>query len=538
MNTDSMGWLGYKRRRSGSGAGLLFALAVCGGHRAPAQTAAPSDEPSTISGQVVDGTTGLPVPRALVQMNGAAQLTGGEGKFTLALPSSGTGYVTATKPGYYESPANMGAMPVQVPAAQADRPVTLRLFREAIIAGKVNSTTGEPLPGIQVEARMVNFGNGASQRLLIAGVARTDSHGQFRIPVPAGDFQVETMYNPSSPETGLAVLPAAFPAGAAGSGTFHLGNGETQSVRLRAATGPAYTARVRVEGLVVGQVPLFRVHFPDGTTASLANRYSRETGEATLRLPAGSYQLEIMTTGAGRRMFGSMQLDQPSHDVVGLSVSLTPVPAIPVHLRVEHAARQETDSNVQSVDPKPQQLGLTLQPAETEENRGAAALRPGPDGTMVFEPISGVYQLMAGQNRNWYIRSAAYGSTSILGRSFTIAAGAGAETLEIVVSDDAGSLTGTSKVAGTPGRSFVVLVPMFPSATPRVLLRSDNGSFSASALAPGSYHAVAFEFWPSQDLTDPAVLRDLGTAVQTVTITAGEQATLDLQAVPGDGRPK
>ncbi len=524
--------------RSSSAGWFALVAVFCSGFMG-AQTAPEPAAANTVSGQVIDGSSGVPIVRALVQVRGAAQLTGGEGRFTLPLPVSGLGLVTARKPGYYDSPAETGSIPVSVSAAEADRPVTVRLFREAVITGTVLTRGSEPLPGIRVEARRILFEE-AGPRLVTAGVTQTGFDGQFRLTVPAGDFLVQTLYTPSSLETGLAVAPAVFPGGAAAGTTFHLGNGETQSVPLRVVTGRAYTVRVHVEGLTEGQFPRFLVRFPGGTAASLPARFDRATREALFRLLPGSYRLEITTWGPDQRMFGSLPIQVPDHDIAGLAVALTPVPSIPVELLVEHAARSPAQPGADAQDPRPQQLGLSLQSVEWEENRpGSVLLRTSPDGAAAFDPSPGVYRLSGSESSRWRVQSASFGSTPVLGRPFTVAAGAGSETLHVVVSDESGSLRGVTRLAGTPGGGFVVLLPLFPSATPRILLRADTqGIFSASALRPGSYQAVSFEFSPSQDLTDPAVLRSLGAAVRPVTITVGEQATVDLDAIAGEGRPR
>jgi hypothetical protein len=68
---------------------------------------------------------------------------------------------------------------------------------------------------------------------------------------------------------------------------------------------------------------------------------------------------------------------------------------------------------------------------------------------------------------------------------------------------------------------------------PILTLHSNStGTFSSPYLQPGTYRAIAFEHRHPGDFTDPAALDAYSTFVQTVTVTAGSQSTLSLNAVP------
>jgi hypothetical protein len=59
-----------------------------------------------------------------------------------------------------------------------------------------------------------------------------------------------------------------------------------------------------------------------------------------------------------------------------------------------------------------------------------------------------------------------------------------------------------------------------------------DGSFNFPFLPPGTYQAISFENRHSLDYRDPKALAPFSTYVRSVTITSGNKATLDLDAVP------
>jgi hypothetical protein len=86
---------------------------------------------------------------------------------------------------------------------------------------------------------------------------------------------------------------------------------------------------------------------------------------------------------------------------------------------------------------------------------------------------------------------------------------------------------------GSPSPGWIYLIPLGASATPVYSIRSgSDGSFNFSYLPPGSYQAMAFEARHPANYRDPKAFADYGTYLRSVTISAGDKATLDLNAVP------
>ncbi len=208
--------------------------------------AAGSDIPGTVQGQVINASTGAPIPRALVRLNNRAVLTDHDGKFRFDQNTESSANVLVTKPGYAASTEMQEAGNVFLQGAQLGVPLELRLYPEALLTGTLLAPDGTPIPRISVSA-MRSYFDDAGHRWLPVGQAQTDSHGSFRLPVPAGDYRVETRYTPADRTTGEAVLPVTVPGGSSSStsdSVIHLHSGEEQHFELRPAVSPTHTVTV------------------------------------------------------------------------------------------------------------------------------------------------------------------------------------------------------------------------------------------------------------------------------------------------------
>ena len=164
--------------------------------QAPQSGGAQQKPESTISGVVLDGTTGKPIAGAQV-MAGApggsrraisppAVTADGQGRFTFRSMAGGSYRVSATAPGYVPGAAgaSMAAPSVpsddlQVPAGEQRTGVIVRLWMGAIISGTVRTATGHPLVRGSVSAQRVMNSCG-TDRLLSGAPVMTDDRGAFR----------------------------------------------------------------------------------------------------------------------------------------------------------------------------------------------------------------------------------------------------------------------------------------------------------------------------------------------------------------------
>lgn len=495
-----------------------------------------SANPVTISGVVVNASTGQPVGRALVRFNDRAMLTTSEGKFEFDQVTEASGNLQVIKPGYYASLEPGSPSGTYLSTGQIAAPLQLRLYPEALFTGTVTAPDGEPLPHVLVTARRSAF-EGSGHVLMPVAQKQTDSHGRFRLTVPAGDYKLETMYVPRINGTDQGVLPVIVPAESASntSNFIHIRSGEEQHFDLRPMTSRAYTVTASFDSEIGRGFPRITARSSNGTTISLPVRFSHyeTSGSARMELPSGTYTLDVTIAsreGSAAEQ-GEASVTVPDHDISGVVFHLSPVPSLPVELVLDGAG---TSDNQQL--PNLRQFGLTLEKEQLDPDTFnlAIALAAQRDGTMMFTAPPGEYRLRARSNSSgsWYVKSASYGTSDVLQQEIVVGPGAGGTPIRITASNQTASLQGTCKLSGVVSDCWVYLIPTTPSATSVFIAHGNaQGVYNYAYLPPGSYQAIAFERMHSADYGDPATLVPFTTHVHGVTLNAGEKPTLDLDTV-------
>ena len=492
-----------------------------------------SGTPVAITGQVINAASNMPIARALVRLNSRAILTTYNGKFEFDQVGNPTGFVQVSKPGFYASIEMGGFSGVFLQKSHITTPLVLRLYPEAIFAGTVTGPDGDPLARVVVSARRSMF-NSSGHTWIPVAQAQTDSHGRFRLPVPAGDYKLVSMYIPQINGTDKAVLPVTLPAEDSSntSGFFHIRSGEEQQYNLHPAMSRAYDVTATFDSAVERGFPRIIARSSTGGTISLPVHFSRrdDQGAFKLELPSGTYTLIASVRSADGMVEGETSVTVPDHDVSGVVFHLEPVPTLPVEMQADGAA---TSDNPQ---PSLMQFGLMLENSEADPDDFSFPLPLATQrgGVMSFTASPGSYRLRARNDQGaWYIKSASYGVSDLLQQQFVVAPGAGGIPIRVTVSNQTGGLQGTCTLSGVQAVCWVYLIPTTPSASTVFTVRSnEQGVYNYAHLPPGSYQATAFEQMHSADYSDAAALTPFATHVRSVTVSAGEKPTLDLDTVP------
>lgn len=505
----------------------------------PGSPLTPTVIPSTVLGQVINASTGEPISRALVRLNSRAVLTDHEGKFRFDQNTDSSANVLVTKPGFYASLEMQEPGNTFLQGAQMGVPLELRLYPEALLTGTVIAPDGTPLPQIAVSALRSLFDD-SGHRWLNIGQAATDSHGNFRLPVPAGDYRLQTRYTPLDRTTGKAVLPVTVPSEASSdtSQPIRIHSGEEQHFELRPAVSPTYTVTTATTQSSPGR-DFMRIsaRSSNGSTLQVNPQMGGEGGVMKIQLPQGTYTLTARRNNPENPEEAETTVTVPDHDISGVMFQFSPVPSIPVELVVDIAATSDnSQSSTVSQPPTLPQFGLTLQSDQPDPERGDSTVRltTRRDQSMVFSSPPGSYRLQGRDTGTWYIKAATYGDADLLKDELVVAPGGAGIPIRITVSNQTGSLQGTVTLNGNPAPCWVYLIPMGPSAQPAITLRSNNsnGSYTAAHLPPGTYQAIAFERRHMANYRDPASLTAFSTHVHSITINAGDKPTLNLDAVP------
>jgi hypothetical protein len=488
--------------------------------------------PSTVLGQVINATTGAPVPRALVRLNNRAVLTDHEGKFRFDQNTASSANILVTKPGFSATTEMQEGGNLYLQGAQLGVPLELRLYPEALLTGTVLGPDGAPLPRILVSA-MRSFYDETGHRWVTVGQDQTDSHGNFRLPEPAGEYRLETRYTPMDRTTGEAVLPVSVPAEGSSSTSqvIKAHAGEELHFELRPAVSPTHTVTTSVGQSSSGREFMrISARSSSGSSLQLNAQMAGEPGEVKIQLPQGSYTLTARRGNPESPEQAETTVTVPDHDLSGVVLQFAPVPSIPVELIVDGS------SDNKDQPPTVPQLGLALQSDQPDPERGDSGLRPTVhrDQSFVFTAPPGSYRLQSRSMGVWYIKSASYGDADLLQHELVVVPGAAGTAIRLVVSNQTGSLQGTVSLSGSAGACWVYLIPTGANtAQPVIALRSNSsGSYTTAHLPPGSYQAIAFERRHSANYRDPASLAPYSTYVHSVTVNAGDKPTLNLDAVP------
>ncbi len=507
----------------------LVALACCLPPAHAQQLSGQTASTRRLSGQIVSARTGLPVPRALVRFNDRALLADHDGKFEFDQLAEISGDLQVVKPGFAmgTDPSTTPSLHVQID--ELNGPIEIRLYPEAILTGTLTTPDGEPLPPILVQVRRSVFDE-SGHHWYPAGSTQTDTHGKFRLPVPAGDYKIQTQYVPSTAKGGEAVLPVSVPLGdAQGSArAIHVHSGEEKNFDLHPTLRRTFPVMLRVEGDVDQGHPFITARRTDGTTLPINALPSEVAGELRTSLPIGSYTLTGRIANPDYVSIAEANVDVSDHDISGVVLKFVPIPAIPIELQV--------DSSSTSDNPPPNisQFGLSLQNADPSGEIGypGVQINSRREAPSTLNAAPGTYRLQARNANQWYIKSASYGASDLFRQNLILTAGSGGVPIRLIVSNQTGTLQGLTTLNGRPTSTWLYLINGNPSATPVLTLHSNpDGTFTDPYIPPGTYQVIAFEDRYSADLADPATVAMFSDAVQSVTVAAGTKSTLTLDAV-------
>jgi Carboxypeptidase regulatory-like domain len=492
-------------------------------------SSAASAAPSTVSGQVINAVTGLPVARALVRLNDRAVLTDHDGKFEFNQNTEANGNVMIVKPGFSSSATDSETPNIYFQGDQLAAPLRLLVYPEAVLTGTVLGPEGEPMSGITVNALRSLYDEGG-RRVMNAGQAQTDSHGNFRIPVPAGSYRIETRYVARDQTTGLAVLPVVLPPETSSDtlDEIRIRSGEEQHFDLRPAVRHTHRVTATVDSSEHGVGSRITARSSNGSTLQI-NPTSNGSGEMTMELPQGTYTLTARRNNPELPAEAEATVIVPDHDISGVVFHFSPIPSIPVELLIDESSTSDNS------EPSLQQFNLMLEndQPDLEQQSSAVRLTTLANHAFGFLAPPGSYHLQARGTGEWYVKSVGNGVSDVLQQGLVVAPGTGGTPLRVMVSNQTASLQGTVKLNGTPSVGWVYLIPTTPNAEAVISMRSNaEGAFTSAHLPPGSYQAIAFEHRHSANYRDPDVLGSLAAHVSSITVNAGDKATLNLDAVP------
>jgi hypothetical protein len=163
-----------------------------------------------VEGVVLEGLTGAPLADVMVSGPGATPTpTDAQGRFALD-PNSGSVTLGFNRTGYRPArlegrklPGNVG-IPLTLEPGQRQTGLTVRLFPQPIVTGKVFDQRGQPMQDAEVQPFVYIYNEaGIRLRSNVPGAAKTNDLGDFRFEnLDSGAYFFEI--RPASPDLGGA----------------------------------------------------------------------------------------------------------------------------------------------------------------------------------------------------------------------------------------------------------------------------------------------------------------------------------------------
>ena len=523
---------------------LVMAAGLCA-HWAGAVALA--DETYTLHGRVVNSVDGTPIRGALVQLSGPMKvsvLSGNDGSFVFSKLAAGDFVVTARKLGYFATELGepLGAVAERVRVDAVTRELSLPLIPEGVIHGKIVDEQGEPIEGLDVQARP-KFGRNSQMNTSADRTATTNEAGEYRIAgLTAGSYYLlETAKSGRGNEAMLSAVrrmksgvPINYYPGvleAAQAAAIRVLPGSSQQVDWRIAHQPLYqvSGRVQAKG---GSSDIL---------VAMVSSYSDQNFTLALAGPDGSFVFQGVASGeyavaaleAMNEEFTKPQMAVKmitvKTNVQDLVLQVLPATRIPVRFREEYTHKSSPEPSVESAPASveflrvdlPFEVATKLTDHQSEWNAQKKELQ------VLLEP--GAFRIQIQASPKIYAASAMNGNTDLLKENLVVAPGSEAEPIELVLRDDPASLSGTVRHDGKAAPGRVVLLPENAPRQAAVVSADAGGTFSFQELAPGRYFLLALGNGTEIDLQDEGTLRRIQSQGEAVELQADGRASVELE---------
>jgi hypothetical protein len=542
-----------------------------------------------LHGTVVDGVTGKPIPRALVESGDQrlATMTGSDGKFAIDVsvppPSApakspnpdarialigmgsrygGSLYVMAQKPGYI---ASNRQTPLALDDTLSSTNVEIKLMPAAVITGHVSSINIDDAAGVQVTLLLHGEING-DRSWRQAGSQTTNAHGDFRFTnLRPGEYTLVTAQwqgdQPTPPRHAPISqrYPPTFYGDAhnlTGSTKFQLRYGDTTTAEFHLHLATFYSVTLPVTS-TSPNMPVNARIVGEESFANYQFQYNRTEGIVEGALPGGDYSLMLSSIGSGappvrpgaapilqqntppQQSYALVPIHVTSEPVRTASITLAPPVTIQVHINPQFT-KQDDANNPASESSNPSFFsGNPAQPRpfvqillRSEDNGAAFNSRADANSTdLKIDNVQPGHYFVQAQPFRGYVASMTSGGVDLFQHQLVVNPSGIPEPIDITLRDDTGSLTGTVNFGNSPAPpfTFIVLVANDPAGRAPVGVARQDGKFSIGNVAPGNYLVLAFPNQPPQIASrDPEFMHHFDGKGPTVTIGPGQSQQVDV----------
>ncbi|HKT49878.1 MAG TPA: carboxypeptidase-like regulatory domain-containing protein [Candidatus Angelobacter sp.] len=425
--------------------------------------------------------------------------------------------------------------------------IAFRMTPLGAISGRVMDEDGEPVQGVGVQVLRMSYSSGLPQLTFVGGSTSNDL-GEYRcFELPAGRYFILAAPNGSPlshpveqgalvPEVQDAYIPIYYPGAAefdAATSVALPEGGDVSDINIS-------LQRIRATS-IRGRLLSPRKLLPNEFQVILA---SNEHGTASFvgRTPAvvdpTTGRFEITGVAPGSYILVASQFT--SGQVFSARVPIEIRAGIPpeqVTLALTPSAQLAGNVSMEDGSVLPPGLALHLFPLEGIFPGLRPESKVGPDGSIRLAGVSPGSWALSVQHlpEGFWIKSVALGDAQMPDGMLNLQSGS-AGPLSIVLARDGAAVSGTVEANGQPHAATVVLAPLAADRRSpqsyRSVSVSGGGSFSLKGVPPGKYRLFAFESVVRDATLDPEVLSDVKDMGQTVSLAAGETATLRLTLIP------
>lgn len=515
---------------------------------AHAQSASGSEDSEAVyklSGSVINSVTGEPVRRAVVELLvGPERLdfTDANGQFEFHDLRAGEAALRVRKPGFLEGDEAGQGTGTQVAKIGAQAPpLVLKLVPESIIYGRAQDAAGDPIERLPVKVIAARIYNGR-KHWVQRQMTMTNDDGEFRLAnLPPGSYYLQAgptwdLGNPQGMDGRDQAYPTVYyPAASDPSGASLMSVSAGQQVNTNLIVSPI--PLVKISGQILGgsaeQGVTFEFFDSFGNSISFPVTEQRG-GRFEAKAPAGSYTLEVNAwgwRGHGNQLVASAPLNTTS-DVSGLQLVLAPATSIPILVRAE-ATHLSPVSFGRSATPVPS-VHLSQAGALIGRREFWDSSVPGVATHVLQNVAPGTYsvEVTSQPGSSWYVQSVECGGVDLLRGDLSIVSGVSPPPIEIVMRDDAASLSG--QVAGEGNvRGIVVAVPDGAPLRASSASLGTDGHFLLPNLPPGSYSVLALDR-PDIEYTNPDALGRFLAQASRVDLGANDEHTVNLRLIHGN----
>lgn len=507
-----------------------------------------------LTGIVVDGSTGMALPRALVRVSGHAVLTAIDGSFSLDNLPPGKAQVMITKPGYLLRGDTGLARRQELAAITEIGPDTaqlsLKLLPEAVIFGQVKGDDDEPIEGAEVQALTFAPIDGYLRPRTI-GLAHTDEDGNYRIAgLPAGEYNVTVqpgdlarkllaatghderaypvaLYYPTAYEVDGAAPTALVP-------------GQHQEINFALNTSPAY----RVSGMIVRVGEWKQINQPSIVKGPGAwqpvlapDSFDQASGKFEFRaLPAGTYYIQVSGMDAQYQPIQNVQKLVVTHAITNLKLALRPGVDIPVVIRTDFIKSAGQHNCAGTLNGRPQYFDCFNSAifdvqliAEGEGREGNFIMNP--DAAVLRGVPVGRYRVKVNlTSSDYYVESMRSGMQDLLRQPLTVGESA-PPPIEMTVRDDAATLKVHVEGANESQQTTVLVVPEGEQPVIQTWSGGADKTMDFPSLAPGAYQVFAFDSIERLSYAEPGALDEYSAHAAKINLSSSGTATVSVDVV-------